>query len=73
LRRIREERVLKGGAQMTLPQLPPGISAEEREEMLAVLTEAAEDLHEVSDCSYTNVRFDNQLPQTLFQQAQVAW
>jgi hypothetical protein len=73
LRRIREERVLKGGAQMTLPQLPPGISAEEREEMLAVLSEATEDLHEVSDCSYTNVRFDNQLPQALFQQAQVAW
>jgi hypothetical protein len=73
LRRIREERLLKGGANVSLPELPPGISDLEREEMIKVLNEAAEDLHEVSDCSYTNVRFDSQLPQTLFHQAQVAW
>jgi hypothetical protein len=66
LRRIREERIFKGG-NISLPPMPPGISAEEREEMVKVLTESAEDLHTISDCSYYTVAFDAQIPQSLFQ------
>jgi hypothetical protein len=66
LRRMREERIFKGG-NVNLPALPPNISAEEREEMLRVLSEAAEDLHTISDCTYTNVAFGNPIAQSVFQ------
>lgn len=66
LRRIREERVFKGG-NVTIPPLPPGISADEREEMIRVLSEAAEDLHTILDGTYNHVSFDNQIPPTVFQ------
>lgn len=65
LRRMREERIIKGG-NLTLPPLPPAISAAEREEMIRVLTEAAEDLHTIADCSYTHVSFDSNIPEQVF-------
>ena len=65
LRRMREERIIKGG-NVTIPPLPPVLSQEERDEMLRVLTEAAEDLHTIADCSYTNVIFDRQIPLDVF-------
>jgi hypothetical protein len=68
LRRIREERVIKGGAHsVNLPSLPPGIAAEEHQEMMRILAESAEeDLHSISDCTYTHVRFDIDIPETMF-------
>lgn len=68
LRRIREERIIKGGENVHLPEMPAGLSAEERDEMMRILNETAmEDLHTISDCTYTHVRFDNPIPETVFQ------
>ncbi|HEY9773970.1 MAG TPA: hypothetical protein V6C81_09195 [Planktothrix sp.] len=68
LRRIREERVMKGGAHnVNLPELPPGIGTAEHEEMMRILAESAEeDLHTISDCTYSHVRFDGEIPETIF-------
>jgi hypothetical protein len=66
LKRMREERILKGG-NISLPPMPPGISEEERQEMMRVLTEAVEDLRTITDCTYSFAAFDAQIPQSVFQ------
>lgn len=66
LRRIREDRLIKS-SQASLPELPPGISAEDREAMLGILAEAAiGDLHTITDSVYTHIRFDNPIPDQIF-------